>query len=401
MRLVLEQHLGPAAAPVRAIVEAYRAAGGDARVVGGAVRDALLGCPLTEVDLAGTLAPPEAEKALQNAGFRVVPTGLVHGTLTAVRDGRGFEVTSLRRDVDPDGRHARVAFGGSWETDAARRDFTVNALYLAVDGEVYDYGTGIDDLRAGRLRFIGDPARRLAEDYLRLLRLFRFMAQLRGPEGRPFTPAPDGLAAAREAACHLVRLSRERIGHEVRKLLEGPFVVRAWEALLEAGAGPFVLEGAIETTALADLLRQAPEASWIVRLAALLGTHDATAAEAALRLSKVEAQKLAALARRVAALRAGFTARDLRHWAFRDGLSLLSDALRLVGHPEVLASVNALPLRPFPLTGGELLTLGFTPGPALGACLEKTKIWWIDQNFAPDADACRRYALACRDAPDV
>src|SRR5271165_1808685 len=178
----------------------------EARVVGGAVRDVLAGRAVVEVDLATPRRPDRVIEALQAAGIRAVPTGLDHGTVTAVADGRGYEVTTLRRDVETDGRHAVVAFTDDWQADAARRDFTINAMSLTRTGDVFDYFGGIDDLRAGILRFVGDPATRIAEDYLRILRYFRFLARY---AGGPADPA--ALAAIRAGLPGIARLSVERV----------------------------------------------------------------------------------------------------------------------------------------------------------------------------------------------
>ncbi|HJS85477.1 MAG TPA: CCA tRNA nucleotidyltransferase, partial [Acetobacteraceae bacterium] len=189
----------------------------EARVVGGAVRDSLLGLPVADIDLATPASPDQVIAALTRAGVRTIPTGLGHGTVTALVDGRGYEITTLRRDVATDGRHAVVAFTDDWRTDAARRDFTLNALSMDRHGAVFDYFGGIADLRAGRIRFVGDPARRIAEDYLRILRFFRFHARYaRAP--------PDGAAirAIQAGLPGLARLSPERVWSELKRILEAP-----------------------------------------------------------------------------------------------------------------------------------------------------------------------------------
>jgi poly(A) polymerase len=189
----------------------------DARVVGGAVRDALAGHEITDIDLATPRLPEQVMQALQAAGIRAVPTGLDHGTVTAVAGGRGFEITTLRRDVETDGRHARVAFTEDWRADAARRDFTINALSMTRDGAVFDYFDGVADLRAGRLRFVGDPATRIAEDYLRILRFFRFFSRYAvGPAD------PAALAAIRAGVPGLAALSAERVWSELARILSAP-----------------------------------------------------------------------------------------------------------------------------------------------------------------------------------
>ena len=189
----------------------------EARVVGGAVRDALAGRDVGEIDLATPRTPDQVTEALRASGIRAVPTGLSHGTVTAVAGGRGFEVTTLRRDVETDGRHAVVAFTDDWRADAARRDFTINAMSMTRSGDVFDYFGGIGDLRAGILRFVGDPATRIAEDYLRILRYFRFLARY---AGGPADPA--ALAAIRAGVPGLARLSAERVWSELVRILAAP-----------------------------------------------------------------------------------------------------------------------------------------------------------------------------------
>ena len=189
----------------------------EARVVGGAVRDTLLGHEVTEVDLATPRTPEQVTQALHVAGIRAVPTGLEHGTVTAVVDGRGFEVTTLRRDLETDGRHAVVAFTDDWREDAARRDFTINAMSMTRDGAVFDYFGGIADVRAGIVRFVGDPATRIAEDYLRILRFFRFFARYAsGPADAA------ALAAIRTGVPGLAGLSVERVWSELARILSAP-----------------------------------------------------------------------------------------------------------------------------------------------------------------------------------
>ena len=186
----------------------------EARVVGGAVRDTLAGRTVAEIDLATPRTPDQVTEALQAAGIRAVPTGLDHGTVTAVADGRSFEITTLRRDVETDGRHAVVTFTDDWQADAARRDFTINAMSLTRAGEVFDYFGGVADLRAGVVRFVGDPATRIAEDYLRILRYFRFFARY----GRDVAD-PRALAAIRAGVPGLPRLSVERVWSELARIL--------------------------------------------------------------------------------------------------------------------------------------------------------------------------------------
>ena len=203
---------------VKRLLKALGADDGLTRYVGGAVRDDLLKLPVNDFDLATRIRPDEVVERLEAAGIKAVPTGIDHGTVTAVSDGQPFEVTSLRRDVSTDGRRATVAFTDDWREDAARRDFTINALSAdPVTGEIFDYFGGLDDLEARRVRFIGEPLERIAEDHLRILRLFRFHARFGAGE-----PDPAALAACTERANDLMALSRERIADELLKLLGLP-----------------------------------------------------------------------------------------------------------------------------------------------------------------------------------
>jgi poly(A) polymerase len=200
--------------PLSEILSLLDKAGEEARVVGGAIRNTLLGEPRGDVDIATTAVPAEVMRRAERAGFKPVPTGIEHGTVTVVADGRPFEVTTLREDIETFGRHARVVFGRSWRRDAERRDFTMNALSASRDGTIHDYVGGRADIAARRVRFIGNPATRIAEDYLRILRFFRFHAAY--GEG---APDPDALVACVAARAGLEQLSRERIRMELIRLL--------------------------------------------------------------------------------------------------------------------------------------------------------------------------------------
>ena len=213
--------------------------GEEARVVGGAVRNALLEMPIAEIDVATTAVPDEVVKRVTAAGFKPVPTGIEHGTITVVIEKHPFEVTTLRRDVETYGRHAKVAFGRDWKVDAERRDFTINGLSATRDGTVYDYVGGLDDLAARRVRFIGDPAKRIAEDYLRILRFFRFHAAY-GAGGHPDA---EGLAACIAGRAGLDQLSRERVRMEMMKLLVAPHAVPTLIAMADSGLLLRVLGG--------------------------------------------------------------------------------------------------------------------------------------------------------------
>ncbi|MGK6323578.1 CCA tRNA nucleotidyltransferase [Sphingomonas sp. DT-51] len=371
------------AAPWRAraglarLTDALDAAGGHARYVGGAVRDTLLGLEVADVDLATPFHPDEVVRRLEAAAIRAVPTGIAHGTITAISEGTVVEVTTLRRDVATDGRHAVVAFAQDWREDAARRDFTINALYADPrTGAVFDYFDGLADLAARRVRFIGDPHRRIAEDHLRILRFFRFHARF----GEAVDA--DGLAACVERANDLMALSRERVAAELLKLLVAPGAVAVVRLMHEHGIFRPVLPeidaaGVARLDALAERERAAdvaPDA--IRRLAALLPASAADSVGARLKLSNVDRKRL---------VQAGTGAGDegARALGYRVGTAMALDRLLLAG-----ADVSALrdwsPPR-LPLGGGALVARGLTRGPDVARVLKRIEDRWIAEGFPDDA----------------
>ena len=365
----------------------------ETRVVGGAVRDALLGLPVADIDLA-TPRPPEAViAALHAAGLRALPTGLAHGTITALADGRGFEITTLRRDVTTDGRHAVVAFTADWRADAARRDFTLNALSLTRDGAVFDYFAGLADLRAGHVRFVGDPATRIAEDYLRILRFFRFHARY----GRG-APDPAALAAIRAGAAGIDALSPERVWSELRLLLATADPGGAIALMDACGVLSHVLPEGADLQRLARLLAAGAPADPLLRLTALLAGDAARLADR-LRLSTAERTRLIALRagpvphpeddeNALRRLLAG-TEPDIllgRVWLADDGAP---------GWAALRARLAALPPPMFPLAGRDVLALGVPPGPRVGALLGAVRAWWLAGGCQANAADCRE-ALAAR-----
>src|SRR3954468_24256234 len=242
---------------------------GEARFVGGAVRNAMLGVPVVDIDIAVPMPPQEALARLKARGIKVVETGLDHGTVTAIAGTHAFEITSLRRDVETDGRHAVIAFTDDWAEDAARRDFTINALYATADGEIFDYATGIEDLIAGKVRFMGDARARIAEDYLRVLRLFRFHAWY----GKGEIDA-EGLRAAAEAKDKLKALSVERIAKELLRLLEAAQPTPVLRIMAATGILSQLLPGALSLPRLERLAEIEADNLFprdaILRLAALM-----------------------------------------------------------------------------------------------------------------------------------
>jgi poly(A) polymerase len=278
-----------AAPPLQRLMRALGGGGFSCYVVGGAVRNTLMGLPVADIDLASSATPESVTNIAQNAGFRVVPTGVDHGTVTVVADGAAYEVTTFRRDQATDGRHATVAFTTDLAQDAARRDFTINALYCDADGAVIDPMGGLPDISARRVRFVGNPADRIAEDYLRILRLFRFTAQYGNPD---LGFDPDTLAACAAQADGIDHLSKERIGQEMRKLLAARDPAPALAAMSATGVLMRVLAGA-DHRFIAPLvhIEGGTARGWILRLA-LLGGQDVVAA---LRLSRAELAQLAAI----------------------------------------------------------------------------------------------------------
>ena len=344
-------------------------AGPDSRVwlVGGAVRNALLDMPVEDVDLATDALPETVVARASAAGLKAVPTGIDHGTVTVVCRGQGFEVTTLRRDVETDGRRAVVAFSDDLTQDARRRDFTMNALYADPSGTVIDLVGGLDDLHARRLRFVGSPADRIAEDYLRILRFFRFLAWY----GRDADPA--AVAACRDLRDGLDGISRERIGQEMRKLLMAPDPVPAVRLMAATGVLDRLLPDADPDRFLAlESLGDRPP--WLARLAAL-SQADLTPA---LRLSRSEARDHRILA---AALAEDWSFNRI---AYRLTGDLALGAALLVqtgpsgprpGWPEAQASA-----RPLPVAASDLQPR--LQGPALGRALTAAETAWIESGFA-------------------
>ncbi|NBC33089.1 MAG: CCA tRNA nucleotidyltransferase [Alphaproteobacteria bacterium] len=379
------------------VIAALAAAGGAPRFVGGCVRDTLLGRSVGDVDIATPLRPQAVLSALREAGIKALPTGLDHGTVTAVvKDGgtaRTFEITTLRVDVETDGRHAVVAFTDDWRADAARRDFTMNALSAEPDGTLHDYFGGVADARAGRVRFVGDPATRLEEDVLRLLRFFRFAAHYaRTP------PDPEALAACRAYAPRLKSLSGERIRVELLKLLAAPDPAPVWRLMAETGAARVILgwPGAVGRLGVLTGLEAAADP--IRRLAALLDGRigPAEALAERIRLSNAERERLTALVARSEAVTPDMGGHDLRRLAYRFGRARAEDLVLLAwaaapaapGFAPLLAEARRWQPPAFPLKGHDVLALGVPPGPHVGRLLAAVEDWWIAGDFSADREAC-------------
>jgi poly(A) polymerase len=361
--------------------EALGAGDGMSRFVGGAVRDALVGIAVADIDIATRHAPEDVIDLLRRAGIRVVPTGLAHGTVTAVLESGPVEVTTLRRDVSTDGRRAIVAFTDDWREDAARRDFTMNALYAdPLTGALFDYFGGLADLEAHRVRFIGDPLQRIAEDHLRILRFFRFLARFGD------APDPAGLDACAARAKDLMALSRERIADELLKLLIARHAVRVVALMVERGIFlPVLPEIAPEGVARLDILATnetaadvAPDA--IRRLAMLLPPDPAIVdtVGARLKLSNAQRKRLViAVSPRPAGTPQGL--------AYRLGTESAIDVLLLGGEAGAAASIKDWMPPRLPLTGGSLVERGLSKGPEVARALRAVEDKWIAEAF-PDAD---------------
>lgn len=372
--------------------------GFEARAVGGAVRNTLLGRAVTEVDFATDAKPEDIVRLADEAGLKTVPTGIAHGTVTVIAGGVPFEVTSLRRDVETDGRHATVAFGGDWAGDARRRDFTMNALYADATGKVHDPLGGLSDLRAGRVRFVGDAAERIREDYLRTLRFFRFSADYSHGD---FDAA--GVSAAIRERAGLSRLSRERVRMEMLRILLTRRAPEAIEIMDESGLLLLLLGGVVRRARFELLcqieaaLERAPDA--ILRLAALglFVEEDAGRLTEKLRLSSQEAKDLEGLSALSPVISPGFGKAALEVLLYKLGVRLYLGRLLLAwassgASPNdaawrYAASLAASWQRPnFPLGGADLIALGVKPGPAMGALLKTIEERWAAGGFTADRE---------------
>jgi len=370
-------------APVQTLLDALATAGIAVRFVGGCVRDWVLERPISDIDIAVDKPPETVMKALEAADIKVVPTGLKHGTVTAIIKSRPFEITTLRRDVETDGRHAIVAFTDDWREDASRRDFTFNALYADRAGTIYDYFDGQSDLLAGRVRFIGDPEQRIAEDRLRVLRFFRFHARY----GRPPFDGP-GFDACRRNAATVRGLSGERVRKELFRTLDAPGGAAAFDAMLEAGVLDHWLPEYAGNAKLRALAAREETPDPLRRLAAILPTDvDATAIGKRLKLSTQESVRLQLMLDPANAI----DTINLRASLYRLGTKLFIDRVLLDAPGDwraALTLAGAWTPPDLPIGGNDALALGLKPGPKVGALIEAVEQWWIAGDFLADRDAC-------------
>lgn len=385
---------------VRVMAALDAARPGGSRFVGGAVRNALLGEPVGDVDIATQLMPEETIAAAQAAGLKPVPTGMAHGTITVVCDGKPFEVTTLRRDVETDGRRAVVSFTEDWEEDARRRDFRLNALYADMDGTVFDPTGGLADLEARRFVFVGDAEARIREDYLRILRLFRFEAWYGGGN-----PDPVALAAAEKLREGLNKLSAERVWSELKKLLAARDPRDAIGRMQAAGILHLVLGMNGSLRVLGGIIAQdvecglAPDS--LLRFAALAdgGPERIRTMAGKLRMSNAETRRLEGAVDPSARkdVTDAFTDRAAAERAIMAlGARAFEDQVRLQAAGEVAPPPRDWTLLAkfareweepeFPVKGGDLILLGYEPGPMLGDALDELKAHWIAERFEPNKD---------------
>jgi poly(A) polymerase len=382
--------------PLARVLEALNGGGEETRLVGGAVRDLALGERAFDFDLATTASTDEVIRRARAAGFKVALTGVAHGTVTIVVDGRPIETTTLRRDVETDGRRAKVAFGRDFSADAERRDFTINALSLGPDGTVHDSVGGLDDLAAGRVRFIGDANQRIREDYLRILRFFRFSARF-AANGLD----PEGLKAAIRAREGLARLSRERVRAELMKLIAARRAGEVVESMGECGFLEPILGGLATPGRLSRLIaieaHRTRESDAVLRLAALSVAipEDAERLRDRLRLANAEYERIRAAAAALVGLH-GISAppsrEDLRALLFDAGREAARDGLALAQAESGAAPADAAfaaadrflaetPIPKLPFSGADLVARGVAAGPPVGQTLRAFQALWIRAGF--------------------
>lgn len=397
---------------IQAVFDALEKEGHTARAVGGVVRNALLGEPIHDVDIATTATPDEVMRLAQSAGLKGIETGAAHGTITVISNHVPFEVTTLRRDVETFGRHATVAFTTQWEEDARRRDFTLNALYCDRHGRVFDPVEGFADLVARRIRFIGDPAERIREDYLRILRFFRFQATY-GSGGCD----ADGLAACVAERDGLTRLSGERVRSEILRLLTARGALSVVAVMVDTGIGEIVFGRRGDTALLSRLaaielaLKRAPDA--LLRLAALACStvDDASVLADRLRLSNDERTRLEAALLTEPALLPDTDLARAKACRFQLSLDAFQRAYimawaRSAADPTDetwharLRALSTWKVPDMPFKGSDVVALGVLPGPNVGIVLQHFRDWWIAADF-PDDDALLRDQLSAFAGPYI
>ena len=379
----------------RAVMASLTANGGQARFVGGCVRNALIGAPVEDIDIATPLEPKEVVRRIEAAGLRAVATGIEHGTVTAISRSKPFEITTLRRDVSTDGRRATVAFSTEWAEDAQRRDFTMNALYADETGQVFDFVGGIADLRARRVRFIGDAATRIAEDYLRILRLFRFQAWY--GKGEIDAAGLNAVAAAKD---QIKTLSGERIQKEMLRFLAADDPAPVLRTMAACGVLAQVLPGTLRFERFQRLCTVDADSFFVpdglLRLGSLL-SEESQAIETARRwrLSNGDRDRLVAMMTSPVKIVSYLSIREVRRALYRFGVERFKDLVRFRWAEDQKASngiqwraLTALAdswVRPLlPMTGGDVMAAGVPQGPLVGRVLSEVEEWWIDSDFTDD-----------------
>jgi len=396
VKLDPRDHPWMTAAPTRAVMSALESNEDRTRFVGGAVRNALLRVPVIDVDIATQFTPDEVIRRLAATQLRAVATGIEHGTVTAIADGTAFEVTSLRRDVETFGRRAVVAYTTDWKEDALRRDFTMNALYASADGTLFDYFTGLEDVAARRVRFIGDAGQRIREDYLRILRFFRFYACY--GRGVPDAAAISACVAERQG---LKLLSGERVQKELLLLLQAENPVPVLTLMQENGIVQELLPGEMQIPRLDRLIGieramgVAPDA--LLRFAALLpdSTAQARGIAQALRLSNEARDRLVAAAEKDQRIGGSMQKALAKELLYRSGVEKFHDQLLLnwagsgaspedANWRDIFLLMQSWKIPLLPIDGTDVMTLGIPEGPEIGVRLREAEQWWIEQDFAAD-----------------
>jgi poly(A) polymerase len=382
---------------LRRVFAALERAGGEARVAGGAVRNALMGEAVNDIDIATTLTPEQVMKAGEKARLGVHPTGVDHGTITLTVAGKPFEVTTLRVDVETFGRKARVAFTDDWQADALRRDFTMNALYCSRDGKIYDPTKGYADILRKRVKFVGSPSARIKEDALRILRFFRFHARYGAG-----APDREGLAACVRHKAKLKGLSSERVRQELFKLLEAKRAADTIKLMAARNVLKVLFAPAADLTPLARMAKidqvLGLKADAVLRL--VLVAKDAPALRERLRLTNAETRRLEAIAHHEEPT-PRLRERERRVVLYHLGQDAWRDTVRLgwakskasatsKTWKDFLSLADQWPIPRFPLTGKDLLSRGLKPGPALGRELNRLEDWWIASDFAADKESLLR-----------
>jgi poly(A) polymerase len=395
------------ATATQSALAAVTSGGGEARIVGGAVRNTLLGHPVTDIDIATTVRPEDVLERVQQAGFGAVPTGLAHGTVTVIAGHKPFEVTTLRRDVETHGRHATVAFTEDWSTDAHRRDFTINALYCDAEGRLFDPTGGLADLAARRVRFIGRPEDRISEDYLRILRFYRFTAHY--GDGSIDGEGHDACTALQDG---LDRISAERIRTELLKLLGAPHAPLIISEMDETGLLKRLLGGPADVVtfarldAIEDANSIAPDPIRHLYALAVATPADPARLRDRLRLAKAEYERLADLHLPDRAFDPGENDSRARCFIYRHGAANFRDGILISWARDVGADANDTPHRHrlhladtwsppvLPVGGRDVIALGVPPGPEIGHILELLDQWWMTAGFPSDETLIRQRLAA-------